>query len=101
MMMIHRGGDDVKDPGKTHDEEQLSHRDKLGSEEFIDGSLRQSSHLPPVREERGSSPDEADEVDDDDEDDDEVVVKKLGSFMKRNFWVIFWSNPTVKHSHIW
>ena len=88
-MMIHCLGNDIKSPRKTHNEEQFCHRDKLESEEFIDGSLSQSSHLPPMREQGGSSPEKTDDVDDDDEDDDEVKVEKLWSCMKWNFWIIF------------
>ena len=32
-------GDDIKGPGKTHDEEEFCHRHQLESEQFIDGSL--------------------------------------------------------------
>ena len=88
MSSVDGGGDDIKGPWKTHDEEEFCHRHQLESEQFIDGTLSQSSHLPPVREEGGTGADEADNVDDYDEDDDQVEVEKLWSCMKRNFWII-------------
>ena len=61
----------------THDDKQLSQGDQLSFEEFIDGSLGQASHLPPVREEGEAGPEEAGDVDQDDEDDDEIEVQEL------------------------
>ena len=58
----------------THDNEQLGQGHHLSFEQFVDRSLGQASHLPPVREKGEACPEEADDVDQDDEDDDQVVI---------------------------
>ena len=49
----------------------------MSFEELVDGSLSQTSHLPPVREQGEPGPEEADGVDEDDADADEIVIQKL------------------------
>ena len=61
----------------THDKEELDQGHNLSFEEFVDGSLGQTSHLPPVREQGEPGPEEADGVDEDDADADEIVIQKL------------------------
>ena len=70
----------------------------MSFEELVDGSLSQTSHLPPVGEEGEPGPEEADGVDEDDEDDDQIVIQKLGCSVEGNDFVnpVLRSQPTGK-----
>ena len=58
----------------THDKEQLGDGQQLSLEQFIDGALSQTTHLPPVREQREAGEKEADDVDQEEENDEEIKI---------------------------
>ena len=46
----------------------------MSLEQFIDGALSQTPHLPPVRKQREASEKEADDVDQEEENDEEIKI---------------------------
>ena len=63
----------------THYEEKFSDCSELSFEQFIDGSLGEAPHLPPVGEERGPGEEEAEDVEAEQEADHQVEVEELGA----------------------
>ena len=51
----------------------------MSLEQFIDGALSQTPHLPPVGEQREAREEEADDVDQEEEDYEEIEIQKLRS----------------------
>jgi len=91
---------DIKYPWNSHDDEKFQNNSTVIVEATIADAALQFFHLPPVRDEGGSSDDEADEVTDHDDANHKVEVEELRGCKERRIWIELRAKEAGKFSHV-